>query len=455
MIFSSSVFLFLFFPITLLVYYNPVIKTRKIKNVALLVGSLVFYAWGEPVFVFIMMGVILLNWTLSMVMARTKKMWNRKLCLLLAIGCDVGLLFVYKYLNFVMDNLHRFHIGEGFTPDIALPIGISFFTFQIISYIVDVYTGKVEVQHNLINLALYISLFPQLIAGPIVRYGQIADELNNRVETWDDFASGMRRLSVGLAKKVLLADYLGTIADYAWGMDDRTVAMAWLGSIAYTLQIFFDFSGYSEMAIGLGRMFGFHFEENFNYPYVAISIKDFWRRWHMSLSIWFRDYVYIPLGGNREGEGITIRNLFIVWLLTGIWHGANWTFIVWGIAYFLLLMLERRWNPAGKWSWFGHVYTLFWVNLLWAVFRADNLQTAGAFIGQMFGVGADGVWNAAFSEMVGMVWPVLAIAMICCFPIRKCVKQVWIKNVCCLMLFILAVAVSSKTAYSPFLYFNF
>lgn len=337
MVFSSAEFLFLFLPLVFIFYYFPLATGRKWKNAVLLVFSIGFYAWGEPFFVFLMLFSIFINWLVGLQIGKAtdkKKKW-----LTVAVAFDVLLLGIFKYASFFSRNLALLTGNDRLIVQIALPIGISFFTFQLMSYLFDVYYGRSAPQKNPWNLALYISLFPQLIAGPIVRYRQIEHEISDRQESFSDFTEGMRRFIYGLGKKVLLANFLAQIADNIFDyLQHPSVMTAWLGAIAYTLQIYFDFSGYSDMAIGLGRMFGFHFLENFNYPYTANSVTDFWRRWHISLSAWFRDYVYIPLGGNRAHQ---FRNLFVVWLLTGIWHGANWTFVLWGLIYFAVLWAEK------------------------------------------------------------------------------------------------------------------
>jgi alginate O-acetyltransferase complex protein AlgI len=327
------------------VYYNPFVKKRGFRNIVLLLASLFFYGWGEPVFVFLMILSIIVNWAFGLMVDGMAKKGNKlgmKLGMILSVVYNLGLMFVFKYLTFVTKNISFLLHNDSIVVNIALPIGISFFTFQLMSYVFDVYYGTAKVQKNLLYVGLYVSMFPQLIAGPIVRYETVADEIVNRVENRKDFAEGFGRFVVGLGKKILISNYVGKIADIAFATEGgMSVAMAWLGAIAYTLQIYFDFSGYSDMAIGLGRMFGFHFLENFNFPYVSKSITEFWRRWHITLSTWFRDYVYIPLGGNRVSKGRHIWNIFVVWFLTGVWHGANWTFICWGLLYFVLLMFEK------------------------------------------------------------------------------------------------------------------
>ncbi|MBR2789403.1 MAG: MBOAT family protein, partial [Eggerthellaceae bacterium] len=328
MLFSSTTFIYLFLPTVVLLYYAVFRKSRLLQNLLLFIASLFFYAWGEPTFVFVMMASIVINWLFGLLIDRNRRAATRAKALLgVDIAFNLSLLFVFKYLTFT-GSLVLACIGVDLgIPDIALPIGISFFTFQAMSYVIDVYRQKGEVQTNLLYVGLYISFFPQLIAGPIVRYETIAHEIKNRVETRDDFFDGFARFVMGLAKKVLLANCFAVLADAAFNAvhagDTVSVLFGWLGAIAYAFQIFFDFSGYSDMAIGMGRMFGFHFLENFNYPYISTSITEFWRRWHISLGTWFRDYLYIPLGGSRCSRRRNIFNLFVVWSLTGLWHGAN------------------------------------------------------------------------------------------------------------------------------------
>ena len=390
-----------------------------------------------------------------------KKSW-----LVLSVVWNLALMFVFKYLTFVLSNMELLLHRDIVDLTIPLPLGISFFTFQILSYIFDLYYGKTKVQKKWYKFALYVSMFPQLVAGPIVRYDQIAYEIDHRQENLEDFSQGMTRFVYGLGKKVLLSNYMGVLADnmfYLSGEGSLSVGAAWIGAIGYTLQIYYDFSGYSDMAIGLGRMMGFHFLENFNYPYVSRSITEFWRRWHMSLSSWFKDYVYIPLGGSREGAAKTYRNTFFVWLLTGIWHGANWTFIVWGLGYFVLLCIER----LGGWTkgirYIGHIYTMAAVILLWVVFRADSLTLAVRYIGQMFGAGG-ALWDeAAASAFSGSILVLLAAAVLST-PVwkqladRLRLSELTRKNVAAaaaVPLFLLCIAKCMSSSYNPFIYFNF
>ena len=442
MVFSSGVFMFLFLPGLITVYYA--VKSREIRNYILLTASLLFYAWGEPVFVFIMLASIFANWLITLIMSKSS--WP-KFWLTLAIFLDVLLLGVFKYAGFITENLGMTRIN------IALPIGISFFTFQMMSYVFDVYYGKSEAQKNPLYVALYISFFPQLIAGPIVRYNQIASEILDRHENFDTFSEGVRRFIYGLGKKVLLANFVAQVADNVFGyMINPSVSMAWLGALSYTLQIYFDFSGYSDMAIGLGLMFGFHFEENFNYPYMAASVTEFWRRWHISLSTWFRDYVYIPLGGNRVSHSRLMMNLFAVWLLTGIWHGANWTFILWGLIYFALLVLERE---AGIRP--GHVVTMLCVILAWVIFRCETVSKGLGFISSMFGMNGNAFYDGGFIEYVKGTWAVMIFAVIGIFPAARNFfeSHKWIESAWLVIVLVISVLEVTGSTYNPFIYFNF
>lgn len=468
MVFSSTLFLFLFLPITLLLYFNPIWKSRVYRNGILLLISIGFYAWGEPVFLFVLLFSIVFQWGMALLIdAYSSKKSIRHLCVTASLFFQLGLLFIYKYLVFVCENLNFLMKKEFFTISIALPIGISFFTFQILSYVLDVYYGKVKVQKNLLNVALYVFMFPQLIAGPIVRYETVAGEIENRCESREEVTAGIERFIIGLAKKVLLANYFGIITDNIFILFENgniSITLAWLGAIAYTLQIYFDFSAYSDMAIGLGRIFGFHFEENFRYPYIAASVNDFWRRWHISLSTWFRDYVYIPLGGNRVSMGKHIRNIFIVWLLTGIWHGANWTFIVWGLLYFIILVLEKKTGFAKRLGIFAHVYTLLVVILAWVIFRANSIQDAIAYFAAMFGIRADGFIDDVFIEYFSQAKWLLLAGVLSAVPTAKWLQKKlnsnqkvyeWMRAVGVLVIFLITIAVMVKSTYNPFIYFNF
>ena len=390
MLFSSSVFLFLFLPVVLLVYYLPLRRWRQGQNVFLLLASLGFYAWGEPWFVLVMLGSILANYGFGLWVDACKR--AGRTCappLVTALAVNLGILFVFKYLTFTLGILNR--LGAAFViPGIELPIGISFFTFQALSYVLDVHRDRGEVQRSPLKVGLYISFFPQLIAGPIVKYETVAQQIDHRKEIWADFSAGCSRFIVGLGKKVLLSNQLAVVADRAFGQGDGlSASFAWLGALCYTLQIYYDFSGYSDMAIGLGKMFGFHFLENFNYPYISRSITEFWRRWHISLSTWFRDYVYIPLGGNRVGRARQLLNILVVWMLTGFWHGAAWNFVVWGLMFAVLLIMEKLWllKPLSKCRPLAHLYVVFFVVISFVIFNAENMGQALSDIGGLFGAG--------------------------------------------------------------------
>ncbi|MBR1494391.1 MAG: MBOAT family protein [Acidaminococcaceae bacterium] len=468
MVFSSTVFLFIFLPATLLGYY---LIRKDLRNAFLLAMSLLFYAVGEPVFVLVMMASILANYLLGLLLWKTRKRGTilRRGILLITLAANLGLLFYFKYYDFAVANINSL-VGTSFAlKHIALPIGISFFTFQGMSYVLDVYMGKTEVQRNPLNVALYIALFPQLIAGPIVRYSDINGEIVSRRENLDDFASGVQRFAVGLAKKVILSNNFALLADqaYATPAENLGAGMAWLGALAYTMQIYFDFSGYSDMAIGLGRMFGFHIRENFNYPYVAHSVQDFWRRWHMSLSTWFRDYVYIPLGGNRKGN--VYINLLIVFFLTGLWHGASWNFVVWGLWHGLFLMVERLFrkkeNKRRIPKPVGWIYTMLIVVIGWVFFRAQNLKAAVAYLGCMAGLGGTDGNTAIYAlEDYGVIF---ILGIICMLPVMQRYKYlretyvIWQKSsvilepLCCVVLLAIGMAFTVSSSYNPFIYFNF
>ena len=390
MTFSSLTFLYFFFPVVTVLYF--LVRNRTWRNVVLLLFSLLFYSWGEPRCVFLMLAAALAAYCCGLVIDRAERQSRprlKKAALLVSVILLVGNLFIFKYLNFFADNLSRL-FGAAFTiPAIALPIGISFYTFQILSYVIDLYRGQIAVQRNYFDLTLYVSFFPQLIAGPIVRYQTIEQEIRQRTESLDDVTAGLKRFILGLGKKVLIANNVAAVSTLIYAGDPAYygTAMYWLAALAYALQIYFDFSGYSDMAIGLGRMFGFHFLENFNYPYIARSITDFWRRWHISLSTWFRDYIYIPLGGNRVAKSRWIWNMVIVWGLTGFWHGAQWNFILWGLYYCALLLLEKlvlhkllHRLPSGV-QW---LYTMFFVLVGWVIFDRTDPSQLSFTLHQMF-----------------------------------------------------------------------
>ncbi len=393
MVFSTPVFLYLFLPGVLLAY---LLTPKALKNLLLLVASLLFYAWGEGAFVLVMLASIFMNYCAGIVIAAFRGRHAGKAAVGIAVALNLALLGAFKYANFIVDNVNPLLVAAGLSTielaPVHLPIGISFFTFQAMSYVIDVYREQAIVQRNPVNSALYISLFPQLIAGPIVRYHDIDRQLGSRRVTLEGFYSGVILFTVGLGKKMLIANPLGEVADevFAIPADQLTLGLSWLGATCYTFQIYFDFSGYSDMAIGLGRLFGFRFLINFDYPYISQSIREFWRRWHISLSRWFRDYLYIPLGGNRRGPSRTYFNLLVVFLLVGLWHGASWTFVAWGIIHGAFLVLERRFLGgllARLWAPVRHAYTLLVVTLAWVVFRADDFAYARYFLKAMFGAG--------------------------------------------------------------------
>lgn len=459
MVFSSTIFLFLFLPIVLIVYYNPFFKNRQFRNAFLLLASLVFYSWGEPIFVFLMILLIIFTWICGLKMGSKYK----KSILVIGIICNVSILFVFKYLTFLVSEFGLLLDKDFSFINITLPIGISFFTFQLMSYLFDIYYGKAQPQKNPLYVALYVSMFPQLIAGPIIRYEEIEQEIVERHESLEDITEGMQRFICGLGKKVLIADYVAQIADNCFDyLSNMSSMMAWLGAIAYTLQIYFDFSGYSDMAIGLGRMFGFHFSENFNYPYVSQSVTEFWRRWHISLSGWFRDYIYIPLGGNRVKKLRWVCNMFIVWILTGVWHGANWTFWIWGLFYFLVLVFEKQTNISEKLGGFSHIYTLLIIIFAWVIFRANNIQIAFNYIGLMFGVNASGIVDSAFWSYLWNTKFILIVAILGATPFVKKVfgrlensRGNWIEPVWYGIVFVVSIIRVVSATYNPFIYFNF
>lgn len=390
MLFSSNLFLFLFLPWVIVIYY---LLNRKSRNYFLLIVSLLFYAWGEPKFVWIMISSILFNYLMALIIYRCQISKIRPWLLTLTVTGNLSVLFIYKYLDFFITNINRLGFNLPL-QNIALPLGISFFTFQAMSYVIDVYRGTVSVQKYPQNVGLYVSFFPQLVAGPIVRYQTIAEQIDNRKENFNDFSEGVRRFIIGFSKKIILSNNMALVADAVFSVSDsrRSVIYAWMGALAYSFQILFDFSGYSDMAIGIGKMFGFHFLENFDYPYISVSVSEFWRRWHMSLGQWFRDYVYFPLGGSRvKAKNRLIFNLFIVWGLTGIWHGASWNFVLWGLLYFVLISFEKLtgWPNRFHHRWQKQLYrifTLLSVMIGWVLFRSTDLHSAVGFLKSMLGM---------------------------------------------------------------------
>ena len=417
MVFSSYTFLFYFLPPLLILYYLIPRRSLGGRNLVLLAFSLFFYFAGGPRHLPLMLLSIAINYVGGLLCAK-----RRRWALVLTMAVNLGLLGWFKYAGFVGENLRALGLPLS-VPEVVLPIGISFFTFQGMSYVIDVYRGDTPPAKNPLQVALYIALFPQLVAGPIVRYTTVAEELVSRRETFDDFAAGALRFSFGLAKKMLLANNLSLMADEAFSTAPIGAAAAWLGAIAYTGQIYFDFSGYSDMAIGLGRMFGFHFEENFNYPYLSKSVTEFWRRWHMSLSGWFRDYVYIPLGGSRAGTAKQVRNILLVWTLTGLWHGAAWNFLLWGLYFGILLLGEKFWWGKALErapSPLRHLYAMVIVVLGWVLFRCEGLSAVGSYLGAMFGLSGAG-WGQAlyFLRQYGVF---LAVGAVASLPVKDALR---------------------------------
>ena len=453
MIFSSASFLFAFLPCVAIIYY--LLRSRTARNVFLTFVSLFFYAWGEPWFVLVMLLSIVINWFIAL---RIGAGGHKKAWLVVGLVCDLGLLAGFKYLGFLMENVNWiFHLSLP-VPQIVLPIGISFFTFQAISYIVDVYRGDGRVQKSLMNVCLYISFFPQLIAGPIVRYQTFDDQITTRRETLDDFCEGIRRFIVGLAKKVLLANNLAALADTAFAMKTTELSLVgtWLAAASYMLQLYFDFSGYSDMAIGLARMFGFHLLENFNLPFIARSIAGFWKRWHISLTSWFRDYLYFPLGGSRVSKGRLLFNMGVVWVLTGFWHGAQWTYLVWGFLFFVLQAFER-FSGAGKWlekHRIGHLYVFLVVMIASVVSRADSIPHALDLYRSMFGLDGSAIFDDTARMFLREYGVFLAAGVLCCLPVPKRIPDA-VRGVGLAVAGFVAITYVVMGSYNPFIYFNF
>ena len=466
MVFSTPYFLFLYLPAVLLLYY---ISPLKWRNLVLLVVNLIFYGWGEPVYILIMFVSMAIDYTHGILVTRNKAKGNlrgAKMAVASSVIFNLALLFFFKYWDFLAKSLAG--LGLDFMPvlGIELPIGISFYTFQTMSYTIDVYRGDARMQKNIITFGTFVTLFPQLIAGPILQYKDLDSQLEQRDHTFERFASGVQRFCVGLAKKVLLANNLGKLWDVylATPGGELTTLGAWLGIVAFSLQLYFDFSGYSDMAIGLGRMLGFEFLENFNYPYLSKSATEFWRRWHISLGNWFREYLYIPLGGNRVSRGRLMFNLLIVWAATGIWHGASWNFLIWGLYYCFWIVVEKLW--LGKLlrrapGWVGHIYGLLLVIVGWAIFAVEDFSAMGLYLKAMFGMGAGLVDGAALYYLVNYL-PMLLIACVAATPLAarvwaKLPRRVWqvaLPILACVAL-VLATAYLVDGTYNPFLYFRF
>ena len=472
MVFSSNEFLFLYLPLSLILYF---ITPLRLRNLALLLLSLVFYGWGEPIYLFLMLFVIAVSYVFGALIGRYEgREKERRRILILSVVVNLALLGFFKYADFIIVNLSRLPFLSGLEPiGVSLPIGISFYVFQSMSYVIDVYRGEAHVQKSLVNFGAYVSMFPQLIAGPIVRYSSIEKELSYREYSIDESADGARRFVVGLAKKVLLADTAGAlwerIKDTPEG--EGSVLLLWLGIALYSAQIYFDFSGYSDMGIGIGRILGFKFPENFNYPYLAKSVSDFWRRWHITLSTWFKEYVYIPLGGNRVGKGRLVFNLFVTWFLTGLWHGASWNFILWGVYYFALLTLEKLFLlkyldklPSA----IRRLYTLFFVAIGWLIFAFEDLGAGVAYLGAMFGASSLPLFNAELGyELVRNMLFITALIVAATPKPKRILQKILSRggggsaavsvavNVGTVATLLLCIAYITSSSYTPFLYFRF
>lgn len=494
MTFSSLPFLFYFLPAVLILYYL-FFFSRTLKNLILLVSSLVFYAWGEPKYILLLIVSIAVNYCLGLLVNQVKSRKHAaRFWMICALIFNVGTLFVFKYLSFVTKNISYATGGNTKILEIVMPIGVSFFTFQAISYILDVYRNDAPVQKNFLNFALYLSFFPKLTQGPIMKYQTFEPQILERKETLRKFSSGICFLIVGLGKKVLLANNMAIVADRVFSLNKMgsiPVSLAWLGAIAYTFQIYFDFSGYSDMAIGLGLMFGFKLDQNFDYPYISKSIREFWRRWHISLGRWFRDYLYIPLGGSRVvNKDLIIRNLAIVWILTGVWHGANWTFLIWGIINFVCIALERMFHfEKSKVPGFvRHIYAMFVVIIGWVIFRSDSLQLAGSYIGCMFNFVKDGFYSDYTYMFLKEFWIYFLAAILFSIPFASYLNQFMAKGIllrksikpqfpyeehsvygeaplvkvvtlvypaAMILLFLICTTYLVKGSYNPFIYFQF
>ena len=465
MLFSSLTFLLLFLPITVGVYYA--FKTNKIRNIVLLIFSLIFYGWGEPRLILLMMVLLIINYLLVLIMDAEDGQ-KRKIWLWTIVLINLGTLFYYKYFNFALSNFNRL-FGTELVSNVVLPIGISFYLFQILSYAIDVYRKEVKAQKNFILLSTYISLFPQLIAGPIVRYQTIENQLKERKENWKLFNSGISRFIVGLGKKVIISNNVAIIANMVFSetpINQLNFFLAWAGAIAFTLQIYFDFSGYSDMAIGLGRMFGFEFLENFNYPYISKSITEFWRRWHMSLGTWFRDYVYIPLGGNRCSKGRHIFNMLVVWGLTGLWHGASWNFVFWGLYFAVLLIAEKyiinkfadRVPNFIRW-----LFTILLVIFGWVIFNSTSMAQIIAMFKNMFDFKTMMSLNEIKNMRIIYLWPYFTFGFIFSFPVKEYVSRIVnkfkFKNIIVDLILIAilywSIVLLINNSYNPFIYFRF
>ncbi|MBS5928559.1 MAG: MBOAT family protein [Clostridium sp.] len=458
MIFSSILFIFRFLPIALILYY---ITPQKYKNLILTLLSLVFYSWGEGKYFLIMIASIIIDYTAGRLIYRYKSEIKKKtIVLCISLVFNLGLLFFFKYFNFFIDNINNIFNLAIKGVKITLPLGISFYTFQTMSYSIDVYRGKVVPEKNIINFAAFVTLFPQLIAGPIVKYTDINKEISRRVITKDNVEVGIEKFILGLGRKVLIANNIGMLWTEVEGIGFENIStpLAWLGIISFGLQIYFDFSGYSLMAIGLGKMLGFNFPENFNYPYISRSISEFWRRWHITLGSWFKEYVYIPLGGNRKGKVRVTFNLFIVWALTGLWHGASYNFLLWGLFFFLLISIEKLGliNFLNKHKVFSHIYTIFLLLIGWTLFAITDFNGIYEYLSKLFFYSNGEEWiyylrNYGVSLIIAIIFSLPLVSMF----YKKIENFKWIKTIILMGIFIISVAYLVDATYNPFLYFRF
>lgn len=466
MLFSSISFLYYFLPIVILLYF---LVPFKFKNFILLLTSLFFYAWGEPVYVIAMIVVSLIGWGSGLLIEKFRGKWQSKFFMIFAVVISLGALGIFKYADFAIENINAIFKTDIELLKIGLPIGISFYTFQTLSYVIDLYRGNTKVQKNPINFMAYVSMFPQLIAGPIVRYSDVAEELDKRTISFENIAYGINRFIIGLAKKVLIANVLGEFCEIVKTSTEQSIIFMWAYAVSYALHIYFDFSGYSDMGIGIGRALGFHFPENFNYPYISKSITEFWRRWHMTLSTWFKDYVYIPLGGNRVSKIKWFRNIMIVWALTGLWHGASWNFVIWGLMFGVLLILEKAFLL--KWlekipQIFSRLYVLIIVLISWIIFDATSMTEITSRLGIMFGLGNVPLINSEAIYYIKSYLGIFIIAIIGATPVIKMLieklKNTKLSNVVNVLepvmhtaLMILVTAYLVDGSFNPFLYFRF
>ena len=463
MVFSSAVFLFAFLPVVLILH--TVIRNIRVRNLLLIVASLFFYAWGEPVYILLLLASVCINYFFGRVV------WGRKPVLAAAVVINLAILVVYKYAGFITELINLLPFVQLPVPQVRMPIGISFYTFQALSYVIDTYRGEKKEHGSFLDVMLYVCLFPQLVAGPIVKYNSVKEQFKSRKVTSEGLYIGIRKFIIGLSKKMLIANVMAVAADemFALPVAQLDMASAWVGAVSYLFQIYFDFSGYSDMAVGMGLMFGFTFPENFNYPYIAVSVRDFWKRWHISLTSWFREYLYFPLGGNRKGRARTMWNRFFVFLCTGIWHGANWTFLVWGIYHGFLTMAEtmlekkdggtegRRSFPG---SLIGHIYTLLAVMIGFVIFRADSMGQAAGFIVQLFAMRSTQLGTMTALSVMSPLFIITAIiAALACTPflkkLRSCAFTRYGAMAATIILYLFCIMEIAAGSYNPFIYFRF